>query len=144
MKKIGVEYTVKGILDDTTSKRIQLFDGKFDTGHVITDFVIATANPDDAAEDCWARLSTEEDTAATWDFSKQTSVGWAVSENRVAGSPVFERTILDPDNLVIEDLWIYARSITGNDRVNYMITMQKYDFSEWRGALAMVRNRSQS
>ncbi len=143
MKKIGVEYTVKGILDDSTAKRIQLFDGKFDTGYVITDFVIATANPDDAAEDCWARLSTEEDTTTMWDFANQTSVGWAVSENRVAGSPSFGRTILDPDNLVIEDLWIYARSVSGNDRVNYMITMQKYDFSDWRGALAMVRNRSQ-
>jgi hypothetical protein len=144
MKKLGSSYTVKGILDEPGSKKIPLFDGRFDTGFVVTDFVIATSNPDDSAEDCWARLSTESNNSSLWDWSDQTSVAWAVSENRVAGSPVFGRTIVDPDNLVIEDLWVYARSITGNDRVNYMITLQKYEFNEWRGTLAMVRNLSQN
>ena len=44
--------------------------------------------------------------------------------------------LIDPNNLIIEDLYVYAR---GNDvGINYMITMEKYHFSEWRGALAMA------
>jgi len=143
VKKIGEEYTVRGILNDQTSKRIQLFDGKFDTGYVITDFVIATNNPNDASEDCWARLSTVGNTSDNWDWSDQTSIAWAVSENRVTASPVLARTIIDPDNLVIEDLHIYASSAGSHDRVNYLITMQKYDITDWKGALTMVRNKSQ-
>ncbi len=144
MKKNGDPYTIKGILADGANKRIPLFDGRFDTGWMITDFVIATANPDDGAEDGWARLSTESNNSDYWDWSDQTSIAWAVSENRVNGSPVFGRTIVDPDNIIIEDLWIHCKSISGNDKINYMITMQKYDLSEWQGALAMVRNKSQA
>ena len=144
MKKIGDPYTIRGSMADASTKKIALFDGRFDTGWMITDFVIATANPDDGAEDGWARLSTEENTSDAWDWSDQTSIAWAVSETRVAGSPVFGRTIVDPDNIIVEDLHIYCKSISGNDKINYMITMQKYDLTDWQGALAMVRNKSQA
>ena len=53
--------------------------------------------------------------------------------------------MIDPENLVVEDLFIQGFSSDGSGQeINYMIEMEKYDFSESLGVLAMVRNRAQS
>ena len=52
-------------------------------------------------------------------------------------------SIIDPDNFVVEDLWVYVRA-SGNQPINYLITMEKYDTTDARGALAMVRNNAQN
>ena len=54
-------------------------------------------------------------------------------------------TTVDPDNLVVQDLFVIADEGVGSDvKVNYMIKMEKYDITDSQGALAMVRNRSQA
>ena len=45
--------------------------------------------------------------------------------------------------MVIEDLYIWANN-AANDPINYLIKMEKYDITDWQGALTMVRNRSQA
>ena len=51
------------------------------------------------------------------------------------------RSIIDPDNLVIQDLFLYPDA---NNNTNYLIKLEKYQFTDSLGALAMVRNRSQA
>ena len=46
--------------------------------------------------------------------------------------------------MVVEDLYIYVREGGGAAGINYYIEMEKYDITEWQGALSMVRNRSQT
>ena len=142
MKKIG-EYTMRGRIDaDSDSNRILLFDGSFQTGYRVTDFIIASADPNDAAGDCNAKLTTEATTSHAWNWDDSTQIAWAVSENRVTSSPVFGRSIVDPDNLIIQDLFIQCES-SNAVTVNYMIIMEKYEITDWQGALGMVRNSSQ-
>ena len=51
--------------------------------------------------------------------------------------------IVDPENMVIEDLFIYAAINTTSDvNINYMIVMDKYEISDWQGALAMATERA--
>ena len=142
MKKIGDIYTVRGQFLESEYPEIQLFDGRFDTGFKIIDFVVAPGDPTDAAEDCHAKLMTVRSTGSGWNFSDITQIAWASSENRVSMAPSFGRTIVDPDNLVVENLWLRGNT-AGDAPINYMITMQKYEFSDWNGALAMVRNKAQ-
>ena len=142
MKKIG-EYTTRGtVTSDDSTNRIILFDGRFDTGFKIIDFVVAPGDPTDAAEDCHAKVMTVQSTGSGWNFADVTQIAWASSENRVSMAPSFGRTIIDPDNLVVENLWLRGNT-AGDAPINYMITMQKYEFNEWNGALAMVRNKAQ-
>ena len=64
------------------------------------------------------------------------------NDSRCTGVPFH---LIDPDNLVVEYLFIRAVDQQGNDvSCNYFISMEKYDITEWQGALAMVRNRSQA
>ncbi len=127
--------------------KIQLFDGRFDSGYRVTDFVIAMSNRDDSSTyNASAKLMTEPGVNNRyWNWSLNTEVAWAsTSADANHPNPHAMFSLTDPDNMIIEDLYIGAVVYDGqNVDVNYMITLEKYDISEWKGALSMVRNKSQ-
>ena len=142
MKKIG-EYTVRGrVAADTDSYRILLDDGRFDTGYKVVNFIVAPGDPNSSGQDLNAKLTTEPTTSLGWAWGNNLQIAWAASENRVTSSPVFGRSIVDPDNMVIQDLFLQCQNPGAGD-VNYMIILHKYDLTSSQGALAMVRNKSQ-
>jgi len=142
MKKIG-KYTMRGrIAADSNSNRILLDDGRFDTAFRVINFIIAAKDPNASSGDCNAKLTTEPTTELGWKWDDQTQIAWAVSEVRVTSSPVFGRSIIDPDNLIVQDLFIQGEN-AGSADINYLIELEKYDISTFEGALAMVRNKSQ-
>lgn len=146
MKKIG-EYTVRGSTTSGTTERINLFDGRFDTGYVITKFVIVVTDPDNSGLDCFGTIGTVENLGTTWDLGDQTQIGWSSMNNAgsATGPQAEPFSLIDRDNVVVEDLYIYGETnASGANPLNYYIEMDKYDISEWRGALAMVRNKSQA
>lgn len=147
MKRIG-KFTARGQLLDG-EHRVQLFDGKFDTGYRIVKFVIAGSNTaEDEVDFQSVKLATEPGLSAdTWDWSDNREIGWSMfgyfanpSGAAFGGPQSFSE--IDPENMIIEDLYIYVQS-RNEDPVNYLIEFEKYDISEWQGALSMVRNRSQ-
>ena len=153
MKKIG-SYTVRGLIDPESAsngltKKIQLFDGRFDTAMKITKFELLMEDPDNTTNDVYGILLTEflySGTDATWDFSENRQLGWAsaasiYSDSGLASQPF---NLIDRDNLVVEDLFVYVRTGTSARGVNYYIEMDKYDISESIGALTMIRNGAQN
>tara|TARA_Y100001973_G_C5156632_1_gene311122 strand:- start:589 stop:1056 length:468 start_codon:yes stop_codon:yes gene_type:complete len=155
MKKIG-EYTARGAFDaadDAGSvaswKRISLFDGKFDTGYRITRFVVA-ASEISSSQDVSGKLATEiTSTGSTglgniWNWDDNREIAWSSTQNFTTSIRESNFELVDPDNLVIEDLFVSLTSNVGPAKVNYYIEMEKYDINESRGALAMVHNRSQA
>ena len=147
MKKIG-EYTTRGQItsDDSAMNRIQLFDGRFDTGFRVVFFEVSMkVRSSTSVESVSAKLSTEllaDNTIWNWDDNRE--IGWALAgadANALAVST--PQTIIDPDNLIVEDLYIGAYSYANAEEINYMLILEKYDITDWQGALAMVRNRSQ-
>jgi hypothetical protein len=142
MKKIG-EYTCKGQVASGVTERIILFDGRFDTGYRVTSFTIVAADIA-SADDSYGTLFSDEAGSGTnvWNWQSNGQIAWA-STNAGTKMVMYAFSRVDPDNLIVQDLFV--RGIEANDAaVNYMITMEKYEFSEWRGALAMVRNNSQA
>jgi hypothetical protein len=146
MKKIG-EYTVRGQMDaENTFNKIQLFDGRFDTAYKVISFEVAPYDTKTAGNDVAAKLCTDDGAladGALWDWSDNREIAWASSETRVSFGPSFGREVIDPDNLIVEDLYISYGHVTTDSPVNYLVKLIKYDISEWQGALAMVRNNSQ-
>ncbi len=154
MKKIGT-YTVRGLIEPGSSslgltKKLQLFDGRFDTAMKITKFELMFEDPDNASNDVYGMLLTEylnySGTDAVWNFGENRQIGWASAANVYsdAGLPGDPFNLIDRDNLVVEDLFVYVRSGASTAGVNYYIEMDKYDISEGLGALTMVRNAAQS
>jgi hypothetical protein len=154
MKKIG-EYTARGIVSEseTTSgapQKIPLFDGSFKTAYRVVDFKIWSSNySGSSGPDCVAKLS-KNDSGITADVNfmradDDNQIAWAASAGSTDGGLGFgENAIIDLDNLIVEDLYVYARTAAAaSTALNYLVVMEKYSISDWQGALAMARDRAQ-
>lgn len=146
MKKIGT-YTCRGTVPGDGTERITLFDGRFDTAYRLVEFRISHKGQSDAQENAGvAKVATEALTNNTeWDWSDNREIGWAYANKDLyaPGAGWTGAGLVDPDNLIIEDCYVIT-----NDQfeasLNYMMVFEKYDISEWQGALSMVRNKSQA
>jgi hypothetical protein len=146
MKKIQ-EYTTRGQILEGTEVKIQLFDGRFDTGYKVVDLRICSGDLGSTGDDACVRLSTASigampSSGDMIDFSDNRQIAWCGVGGQSNG---FENVspIIDPDNMVVEDLYISGQH-GSSDPINYIIYLEKYDISEWQGALSMVRATSQA
>ena len=145
MKKIGM-YTARGVTTEAetnagTPQRIHLFDGRFDTGYRLKSLTIA---PKDigTGEEVWCRLLTQKQThGTTWNWQSNTQVGWA-AWNVPINSRFGQFGIVNEEAIIVEDLYI-DMSGDADEEINYMIELEYIEFSDWKGALAMVQNRAQ-
>lgn len=144
MKKIG-DYTVRGSLADGTISKIELFDGRFDTAYRVVEFVIFPQDGLAGAADVAGVLMTENTgtPSPVWQAESNTQIAW--SSTHMAGTAAASTPfiVIDPDNLIVEDLFIHINN-TDSARSNYFIKMEKYQISDWQGALAMVRAKAQN
>lgn len=144
MKKIG-QFTMKGSWDpDGGDLKLILDDGSFETGYRVVKFDHALTDPVNSAE-YKVVVCTEETSSTTFDWGDNTQVAWGWGGNNASATAIqgfFNYTVVDPDNLIIQDLYL-SGSNTSADKINYLITLEKYDITDWQGALAMVRNKSQ-
>ena len=150
-------YTARGVVseNDTTTgnpQKIPLFDGKFTTGYRVVEFKIwgsdfATALTPDAI----GKLSKNElGSTSAGSFMRaddDNQIAWAVTAGEIeaASAGGFSESIIDPDNLIIEDLYVYvlSRNSETTEPINYLIMMEKYSVTDWQGALAMARDKAQ-
>jgi hypothetical protein len=151
MKKIG-EYTARGIITEEQTEagnpqRITLFDGSFKTAYRVVGFYIWGANYGSSTQpDCIGKLSTKDNDPSTAtnfmraDNDNQIAWAWFGASTDTGGSSSQE-PIIDKDNLIIEDLFVYGRSNSGStSEINYMVELEKYEITDWQGALAMARD----
>jgi hypothetical protein len=150
MKKIG-EYTARGtITTDNAINRIILDDGNFKTGYRVVEFVIAPHDMDlTVARIYTAKLMTDDDstTGLNWNWDSNEEIGWSFftwDANSHTTGDNFSK--IDPDNLIIQDLYIIGDEGVGQTdvKMNYFLRLEKYEITDSQGALAMVRNRSQA
>jgi len=134
---------VKGQVLSGTSEKVQLFDGKFTTGYRVTKFVVMENFPT-TGKTIVATLKTQRNlTLGFWNFSDDTQIAWA-SNNAPISTRWGEFSLIDPNNLLIEDLHIEAYVDGESVSVNYYIEMEKFEFASWDGAGQMVRNNVQA
>ena len=154
MKKIG-EYTARGIAGEVGGDgasipvKIELFDGRFDTAYRVVDFKVwSTDYTASSAPDVVGKLSKNDDGATGGDnfmrADDHNQIAWAASAGATdAGLGFGEGPIIDPDNMIVEDLYVYCRHANSGVFVNYLVVMEKYEITDWQGALAMARDRAQ-
>ena len=137
---MGVDRTLRGQEVAASVTKIQLFDGKFTTGYRLKRFEIT---PEDitTSEQVMARLLTTKQAHATkWNWSNNMQVGWALFDCLNSKFNTFN--LVDEECIIVEDLYIDMTGDSG-EQINYLIELEAIDFTDWRGALAMVQNRSQ-
>jgi len=154
MKKIGT-YTARGIVSESETaagnpQLIPLFDGRFDTAYVVTGFRIWSTNYAGSTNpDVVGKLSKNDDgTTGDTNFMRaddNNQIAWAASAGSTDGGLGFaEGSVIDRDNMIVEDLYVYVRSAGADTTlVNYYVELDKYDITSARGALTMARDRAQ-
>ena len=150
MKKIGT-YTTRGQVSEQETEagnpqKVPLFDGRFDTGYRVVGFKIWAANySGNSHSDVIGKIATNDSaTTAAGDFMDASNVGeiaWCATQGSIDGGGGFIE-VVDPENLIVEDAYIYVRHGGTTGPVNYMVTFEKYEFNTWRGALAMANERA--
>ena len=143
MKKVGT-YTARGQVAHQVTERIKLFDGSFKTGYKVIGFKVAPENVTGNVS-CTGILYSDDDGAGNNNFNwgDNIQIAWAGARGDFNDGLQDGYEAVDTDNLIIEDLFIRCH---GSDaaNINYMIFLEKYDITEWQGALAMVRSQSQN
>jgi len=154
MKKIG-EYTARGIVTETETEAglpqlISLNDGLFTTGYRVIGFRIWASTYDSSSSpDCVGKLSKNDlgiTTAANFfRADDDNQIAWAASAGSSDGGLGFaESPVIDKDNLIIEDLYVYVRTTgTAGNAINYLVEFEKYQITDWQGALTMARDKAQ-
>ena len=154
MKKIG-ERVIRGavfpvpgatIITDGREIELNVFDGRYDTGVVVTKFAVATG--DQSHQDFTARLSTEADISTDvdgfWNYGDTRQIAWAAVNGSTDLAITDHYSLVSRDNLVIEDLYFTVRTAsTSISQLNYYIECDIYELEPYQGSLAMVQNKSQ-
>jgi hypothetical protein len=153
MKKVGT-YTLRGKVSESdteagNAQRIRLFDGRFDTGYKVIDFKIwPTTFSNSTQPDLIGKLATTDNLeTSSVEFMNADDVREIAWAGAAGGTDVWSDmpTIIDPDNFIVEDLFVYIRNaFDASPGGNYMIVLEKYETTDANGALAMVRNNAQN
>lgn len=149
--KLTRTYTCRGQITEQeteagTPAKIRLFDGSFETAFKVTSFKIWSANySGNTHADAVGKLSISPNSSTGptnfMQADDSNEIAWSGIQGSIdGGGAMFE--VVDSDNLIVEDLYVYARHAGASGPVNYLITLEKYDISETLGAVSMSRDRA--
>jgi len=134
-------HTLRGRVEPATTKRLILNDGRLTHGMVVKEFyvwAISQASGDDV--DCILSLSPT--VTAEMDASDNRQIGWA-RETTTATTRSMSRSIVDPDHVVVQDLWISNLAVTAGDEANYLVILEAKELSDNESVLQLIKERSQ-
>lgn len=151
-KYIGT-FTARGSASEGETEtdgpvRIRLFDGSFETAFVVREFYVWAKNYSNSTNpDILAKLSTSPNSSTTvvdfHDADDGREIAWGGMTGSTDSAAFNQNSIIDPENLVIEDLWFYVRGTNEDTSIaNYLIVMDKYDITESLGAVSMAKDRA--
>lgn len=134
-------HTLRGRVDPNTTKRLILNDGRLTHGMVVKEFYVWTISQASGDEvDCILSLSgtvTDE-----MDASDNRQIGWA-RETTTQGSRTMGSSIIDPDHVVVQDLWIANIETTAGSVANYLVILEAKELSDNESVLQLIKERSQ-
>ena len=106
------KYTIRGEITAGDVKRIQLFDGRYDTGYQLNKFII-TPQRILESEKVTCKLMTEEKAhGVNWFWARQSEIGWA-AWNTPSNLRYGQFSQVDHEAIVVEDLFIDATGDSG-------------------------------
>ena len=142
-RKLGTVLTMRGVaMSLVGNHKLNLFDGRYDTGFKLISFEVVPQNPQGDAQEASAMLFNRKQAGflTVWDFADVEQVGWSgwsiPTANRFG---VWNR--VDDETILVEDIFLAIYAPGEARKFNYIIKLQKYDITEWEGALSLVSRK---
>lgn len=121
--------------------RINLNDGQFTTGWVIVDLQVWPAPNSVAGGIFFATVATEDSTSVnSFDVTDTRHMAIQFYNNATLES----RTLIKPDRVIIDDVYVKAGTTGGLDEVAYMLTLEKVSLTELEGYMQVLKEAGQS
>jgi hypothetical protein len=136
--------TLRGQVVEGQVKRLVVDDGRLNHGYKVVRFIVSS-HPDSSASDTYATLSLDYDAPFTWDWGDNRQIAWASSGVSAAGDVRGPWTLVDPDHIVIMDLYIQGRvsGSGGGSIVNYFVELEPVELTNDQAILTLIKERSQ-
>jgi hypothetical protein len=98
----------------------------------------------------YVTLATDEDGLGRQNLEDNRQIGWACASGQLTVGQKVE--LLDPDHVIVEDLWIGAYMMDTSDNstdvtavpVQYLIHLDTHTSTEAEGVMQLVKERSQN
>jgi hypothetical protein len=137
--------TLRGQFNAGDNIRLILDDGRLTHGYKVKRFIVSGTNST-SADDVNAVLSLDYDAPVVWNWGDNRQIAWASSNQSLSASvdgPNF--TLVDPDHVVIMDLWIQGVSgvSPGPGKINYFVELEMVELTDDQAILALIKERSQ-
>lgn len=133
-------HTLRGRIPAQTSRRLIVDDGRFTNGMVVKEFYVF-AKSIASGEDPECFISKQPSTVNSFDASDNNQIGWA-QQTTSSTSRVMNSSILDPDHVITQDL--YIRNIADTEDANYLIVLEEITLTEDQAVLQLIKEVSQS
>ena len=152
---MGKMVTFRGTFTATTTgnysaERIMLDDGDNITAFRIHEVYCWSVDSVTSADGCLV-VSTMEGGITDYGVGTQNAadnrqIAWCSWSNvGSSGNREISQALVDPDNIINEDLWLGAfNSSSGSDDVNYLMIAEKIKINLTKNLYTSVRNRSQA
>jgi len=150
------DITIRGVIERgdggvaTSGGRqlIQIADGDFTTGYKIKEFRIFAYPDAETGHDAYGLVSTLPEPknvvdGGDWDWSDNSQVAWATTSYSGSGATVSEFTLVDPDNILIENFYVWMRFGGGGSAINFYLRLEPVEQTEAMAAINMVKQYSQ-
>jgi len=132
--------TLRGQVTDLIPKRLVVDDGRLSLGYRVVSFQVwPDFNSDDSV---FATLGTQYDMLPTANAGDNRQIGWAIGSVDATGANRGGQmwSVLDPDHIVIQDLYILSNRLT---TVNYLVELEPVELSDDEVVLTLIKERSQ-
>lgn len=136
--------TLRGQVQEGAVKRLIVDDGRLNHGYKVIRFVVS-GRPFSSSQDCYATLSLDFDAPLDWNWGDNRQIGWASTDLAGTAAAVSPFTVLDPDHIVIMDLYIQGQvsGSGGTDVINYLIELEPVELTNDEAILSLIKERSQ-
>ena len=136
--------TLRGtVLVNGEVKQLIVDDGRFNHGYKVLEFAILSTDPTAATADSVGTLALSEDGARKWTLEDNRQIGWAGQTMISSSGPERLMGLVDPDHVVLQDLYVWGTGTTAHPGYQYFIKLQAMDISTNEAVLQLIKERSQ-
>ena len=136
--------TLRGRLDELNAvKQLIVDDGRLNHGYRVVSFIILSTDPTAATADSVGTLALSEDGARKWDLSDSRQIAWAGQTMTSSSSPADYVSLIDPEHIVIQDLWVWGTGTSAHPGYQYFIELEAVDLNDEETIMTMIKERSQ-
>lgn len=141
---MGRIRTLRGrVLENNGVRRLIVDDGQFTQGYKVLNFQILAVDGTSSTADCVGTLSLSQGGADKWNLGDNRQIGWAGQTMVSSAAPYPTMSVIDPDHIVVRDLWVWGFGTTADPGYQYLVTLEEVTITEDHAVLQLIKEVSQ-